>query len=222
VQLTQDNALVILHDIDLARIGGGNRRVDAVTLETLRTIDIGAAVDQKFAGERVPTLEEMLTAAGHEIRMNVELKPHGHADETALTERVVAAIQQAGMVDRCRLCSQSYASLQLARRLAPSLPIGFIVATSIGDLTRLDVDFLMVKAELVTRYLVERAAANKIRVHAWTVNDPSWLAPLLDAGIANVITDDPALMRSRFDEIRSLSPVQRLLLRARSEFLKGS
>lgn len=219
VQLTSDNALVILHDTDLARIGGGPRRVGEVTFEELRTLDIGTVVDPKFAGEKVPTLDEILTAAGREIRMNVELKPHGKADETALTERVVAAIQQAGMVNRCRICSQSYASIQLARRLEPSLPIGFIAGASIGDLANLDVDFLMVKSELITRNLVENAAAHKIRVHAWTVNDPSALALLVDQGVANVITDDPALMRDRLKEIQSLSAVDRLLLRARSEFI---
>lgn len=221
VQLTRDNALVILHDIDLARIGGGNRRVDSVTFEELRALEIGTVVNEKFAGERVPTLEEMLATAGQEIRMNVELKPHGKADETALTEAVVTAIRKANMVDRCRICSQSYPSLQLARRLEPSLPIGFIAATSIGDLAELDVDFLMVKSELISRNLVERAAAHGMQVHAWTVNDSAWMSPLIDRGVANVITDDPARMRSRLDEIRSLSPLDRLLLRARSEFTNG-
>lgn len=221
VQLTSDNVLVILHDIDLARIGGGTRRVDAVTFDELRVLDIGTPVDPKFAGEKVPTLEEMLEAAGRQIRMNVELKPHGKLDETALTERVVAAIQKAGMVERCRLCSQSYASLQWARRLEPSLPIGFIAGASIGDLAQLNVDFLMVRSELITRALVERAAASSIRVHAWTVNDPSSVARLLDDGVANLITDDPAVIRGRLDEIRSLTAVDRLLLRARSEFTAG-
>lgn len=217
VQLTKDDALVVLHDIDLARIGGGNRRVDAVTLEEIRALDIGSLIDPKFAGEKVPTLEEMLEAAGDRIRMNVELKPHGKADETALTERVVAAIRKAGMTGRCRLCSQSYASLKYARQLEPSVAIGFIAGAAIGDLARLDVDFLMVKADLITRTLVERAAANNSRVHAWTVNDPAWVAQLLDDGVANVITDDPAAIGRRLNEIRSLNPVDRLLLRARRE-----
>ena len=219
VQLTRDQELVILHDIDLARIGGGNRRVDAVTLAEMRSLDIGTTFAPEFAGERVPTLDEMLAAAGSNIRLNVELKPHGESDESALTERVVAAIQKVGMVDRCRICSQSYASLQYVRQLEPLLPVGFIAATSIGDLAALDVDFLMVKSELVTQSLVERAGAKQILVHAWTVNDPGWVAPLLDCGVANVITDDPAAIRRRWEEIRNLSPVERLLLRARSDLI---
>jgi glycerophosphoryl diester phosphodiesterase len=219
VQLTQDLQLVVLHDIDLARIGGGNRRVDAVTLAEIRALDIGTSFGPEFAGERVPTFDEILFAAGKDIRLNVELKPHGKDDELTLTKRVVSAIQQAGMVGRCRICSQSFRSLQHARRLEPLLPVGFIAGASIGDLAGLDVDFLMVKAESATSSLVQRAGVKRIPIHAWTVNDPAWLAPLLDRGVANIITDDPALMRQRWDEIRGLSPVQRLLLRARSELL---
>lgn len=220
VQRTADDALVVLHDVDLARIGGGNRRVDQVTLAEMRALDVGSLFSPDFAGERVPTFDEVLAAAGTELRLNVELKPHGSADEAPLTERVVAAIQRAGLVERCRLCSQSYESMQLVRRLEPRLPVGFIAATAIGDLTQLDIDFLMVGADLAQRSLVDRAGARKVAIHAWTVNDPALVGPLVDQGVANIITDDPAMVRSRLAEIGGFSPAQRLLLRVHSELIR--
>jgi glycerophosphoryl diester phosphodiesterase len=117
-------------------------------------------------------------------------------------------------VDRCRLCSQSYESLQLARQLEPRLEVGFIAGAAVGDLTKLDVNFLMVKSSLATRQFVDRARLGNIAVHAWTVNDPGQVGPLLDAGVANIITDDPARIRARTEEIGALSTIQRLLLRA--------
>ena len=89
------------------------------------------------------------------------------------------------------------------------------MATAVGDPAKLDVNFLMVKSTLATRALVDRARLRNIAVHAWTVNDPAQVGPLLDAQIANLITDDPARMRAQLDEIRALSTAQRLLLRAR-------
>jgi glycerophosphoryl diester phosphodiesterase len=55
-----------------------------------------------------------------------------------------------------------------------------------------------------------------MEIHPWTVNDPDALAPLLDRGVDNVITDVPAAMRARLDEIRALSAPERLLLRVRN------
>jgi glycerophosphoryl diester phosphodiesterase len=160
-------------------------------------------------------LSEILAAAKGKIRLNVELKPHGKADALELTRRVIEELRSADVLQECRLCSQSYESLQLARQLEPSLEVGYIVATSVGDPTLLEVDFLMVKSNLATRPFVDRARLRNIAVHAWTVNDPAQVPPLLDAGVANLITDDPAVIRAKLDEIRDLAPAQRLLLRAR-------
>jgi glycerophosphoryl diester phosphodiesterase len=71
----------------------------------------------------------------------------------------------------------------------------------------------MVKSNLATPAFVARARARKIDVHAWTVNDPALVGPLLDAGVTNLITDDPARMRQRLDEILALDTVERILLR---------
>jgi glycerophosphoryl diester phosphodiesterase len=215
VQLTADKALVIMHDIDLARVGGGDRRVDQATLAEIRELDVGSVVGLQFAGERIPTLQEFLAAAGDKIRLNVELKPHGKADAPELTRRVLEVLRDERMTSRCRLCSQSYESLQMARQIEPTLEVGYIVSTAVGDPASLDVDFLMVESSLATRRLVDRASIRGIAIHAWTVNDAAQVAPLLDAGVANLITDDPARMRARLDEIRALATPQRLLLRTR-------
>jgi glycerophosphoryl diester phosphodiesterase len=214
VQLTKDQAIVVMHDIDLARVGGGNRRVDETTLAEIQTLDIGTPFGRQFAGERVPALADMLAAAEDRIRLNVELKPHSKEDGQELTRRVITEIRTAGMADRCRLCSQSYECLQLARQLEPQLELGYIVGASVGDPTQLEVDFLMVKSSLARRGLVDRAGARGIEVHAWTVNDPALVAPLLDAGVGNLITDDPARMRLQLGEIQGLGTIERLLLRA--------
>lgn len=218
VQLTSDKELVVLHDIDLARIGGGKRRVEDVTLAEIRELDIGTKLKgAEFAGERVPTLAEILEAAGSRIRLNVELKPHGRRDEVPLTEKTVAELERFQVTARTRLCSQSYESIQLGKKLAPDLQIGFIAAKALGDLSKLDVDFLMVSTGMATRALVERAALRGIKIHAWTVNDRKWVAPLLDAGVDNIITDDPLGMRGALDEIRELGTADRILLRVKEE-----
>ena len=86
----------------------------------------------------------------------------------------------------------------------------------IGDLSKLEVDLLMVKTPIATRRLVDAAANRGVPIHAWTVNDPDQLVRLLDRGVANVITDDPVAMRSRLEEISRLRPSARILLRTRN------
>jgi glycerophosphoryl diester phosphodiesterase len=218
---TADDAVVVSHDLDLARFGGGTRRVRDTTLAEMKALDVGSALGfgATFAGERMPTLAELLAAAKSRMRLNIELKPADPGDEEPLTRLVIAEIQRAGMADSCRVCSQSYRSLRLARTLEPTIEIGFIAARALGDVTALDVDFLMVSTTLATERLVARAARRGMDVHAWTIKDTGWVARLLDRGVANLITDDPATMRARLNEIRALDPIQRLLLRVRDELV---
>ncbi|MEW6250313.1 MAG: glycerophosphodiester phosphodiesterase family protein [Planctomycetota bacterium] len=216
VQRTADGALVIVHDSDLVRVGGVQRRVAESTLAEIQSVDVGSRFSAAFAGERVPTLDALLAAAGDRIRLNIELKPNGPSDVEPLVRGVLAAVQRAGITDRCRLCSQSYEGLQLARQIALGLELGYIAGAQLGDLSRLDVDFLMVSQRLATRKLADTTRIRGMEVHAWTINDPDALVPLLDRGIANIITDEPAAFRRRLGEVQNLSPAERLLLRVRN------
>jgi glycerophosphoryl diester phosphodiesterase len=216
VQRTADGAIVVLHDFDLVRVGGVRRRVADSTLEQIQSIDVGSRFGGAFQGERIPTLDELIAAAGGGIRLNIELKPNGPNDVAPLVRVVVDSVKRAGITHRCRLCSQSYESLELARQIEPGIQVGFIAGGQLGDLSRLDVNFLMVTERLATRKLVETGGVRGVKVHAWTINDPQLLVPLLDRGVANIITDDPAAMRSRLEEVQELGVAERLLLRVRN------
>jgi glycerophosphoryl diester phosphodiesterase len=216
VQLTADRAVVVIHDSDLRRVGSRPGRIGQMTLAEVQQVDVGNWFDPAFAGERVPTLDEVIAAAGDGIRLNIELKPHGEDEVNKLVGETLGSVRRAGILDRCRICSQSYAALGLAKELEPEVEVGFIAGAALGDLSALQVDFLMVSVRLTTRRLVDRARARGIAVHAWTVNDPDQLLRLLDRGVTNVITDDVAAMKARLAEIRELHPAARLLLRTRN------
>jgi len=216
VQRAKDDALVILHDFDLARVGGGARRVRDATGAEIRALDLGAALGMTaFAGERIPTLEEVVAAAKGRIRLNIELKAAGPDDVAPLTDAVLAVVRREGLVESATLCSQSYEAMQRAKAAEPRLRVGWIAGASLGDVTKLAVDFLMLSVAQVDRDLVDRAHARGMLVYAWTVNDPAVVPRLVDLGVDNVITDRPAAIRDRLREVGSLSTGERVLLRAR-------
>ncbi len=58
--LTADGEIVCLHDGDTVRTGDRKLSVGQSTLEQLRTVDVGISKGEKFRGERIPTLAEVL------------------------------------------------------------------------------------------------------------------------------------------------------------------
>ncbi len=58
VRGTSDEELIVLHDDTVDRTTDGEGRVAQMTLEEVKALDAGSWWDEKFAGERVPTLLE--------------------------------------------------------------------------------------------------------------------------------------------------------------------
>ncbi len=191
VQETADGALVVLHDQDLRRMAGVPKNIWEMTLAEVQALDIGKSFGPEFQGERVATLDEFIAAARGRIKLNIELKYNGH--DQRLAEQVVTLLHERDFGDQCVISSLSTAGLAEVRRLDPRLRIGYIVATSVGDVTRLDVDFLSVRQGEITPRFLRLADRRGLPVHAWTVNRREDMVRLLGLGVENLITDDPAL-----------------------------
>lgn len=74
VQLTKDNELVVMHDATVDRTTNGTGLVTELTFEEIRKLDAGSWKASDFAGERVPTMREVLEIMPVNIWLNVHLK----------------------------------------------------------------------------------------------------------------------------------------------------
>jgi glycerophosphoryl diester phosphodiesterase len=169
-----------------------------MTLEELRELDLGTWFGEEYAGERIATLDEVLSAAKGRIRLNIEVKTHGH--EKALARSVVEAIHRAGFSGDCVITSNDPKALEQVRELDPELTIGIIVAAKVGRLHKLDVDFYSVQPKYATVAFIRDAHAEEKDVHVWTVNDPVLMTALVDRGVDSIITDRPDLLIALIDE----------------------
>ncbi|MFM7591850.1 MAG: glycerophosphodiester phosphodiesterase family protein, partial [Isosphaeraceae bacterium] len=218
VQLTSDKQIIVAHDTDLRRLAHLNKAVQDCTLAEIQSLDVGSAFSGEFQGEKIPTLEDFLNVAKDKIRIVIELKPHSQQDAAPLARSVVNLLQKRGETKRHRVCSLSYEAVQSVRRDDPSIELGFIVAQAVGPIEKLDADFFMIDEKMATQALVERCRVAGGRfVLAWTVDNPDKVLPLIDNGVRGIITDNPPVIRERYDELRNLSTLSRLVIRVRNE-----
>ena len=75
--LSADEIPIVLHDPDFTRVAGVPRRVDEMTYEEIRQIDLGKVYGEKWTGVRVPRLEEVLDISGGRVGLNIHLKTPG-------------------------------------------------------------------------------------------------------------------------------------------------
>lgn len=74
VRLTKDGKIVAMHDASTGRTGNKDVRVSEVDYADLQDIDAGQWKGRKWAGERIPLLEEVLIGVPHHGRVFIELK----------------------------------------------------------------------------------------------------------------------------------------------------
>jgi glycerophosphoryl diester phosphodiesterase len=74
LRLSADNCPILFHDADLQRIAGVNLSIRHQTLESLRQYDVGQWKDPKWKGEKIPTLDTVISAIPNDKILLLELK----------------------------------------------------------------------------------------------------------------------------------------------------
>ena len=219
VQETADGVIILNHDSDLMRVAGVPGEISAMTLDEVRGADIGKKFSAAFAGEKVPTLAEVIALARDRIKLEIELKYYDREGEQAkgrnLAVDVVRLVEREHFESQCIVSSLNYEALMEVRRYNPRIHTAAIVTLAIGDIDRLDVDALCVNAESLSDRLICAARARHKDVQAWTVDDPRQMIKLIERGVSNIVTNVPDVLIRLRAEFAGLSHIERRLLAAR-------
>lgn len=187
-QETKDGSIVITHDSNFKRTAGVDNNIWDMTLEEIKKVDVGNYFDEKFKGEQIPTLQEFIDMAKDKIKLNIEIKKHGH--EKNLVSSVVKIIEDKNFVDKCVVTSLDYDVIQEVKRLNPKIKTGYIAYVAIGDVEKLNIDFYSVEETNINADFVERAHKANREVHAWTINNEDDIQKMIDLNVDNIITDN--------------------------------
>ncbi len=197
VQLSRDGVPVLFHDTTLERVAGDPHAVGELDLEQLRRLDVGAWYGADYAGERMPTLDEFLTAlaARDGARALVELKADWRAEDV---RTVVGLVEQHGLRGRVVLQSFSLETLFALQRVSPTTPrimlIRELPADPVPLAERLGVIGFGTTAASVTAVpgALEALHEAGVAVLCYTLNTHERWQEVSAIGVDGIITDQPS------------------------------
>ena len=196
--------VVVHHDVDTARVAGVARRLGSTSWAELRRLDVGSWKGQRFAGERIPLLAEVLEALPSAV-VNVELKSTGWPD-LALARAVAEILRDAGAEERCLVSSFDYVLLAAFRLAARGVGTGILFAAgrrwrwrAEAALRTLCPRAVHPQAELATEAQVARWRGRGLEVNVWTVDAAAEVARLAALGVSALITNRPAVARAALE-----------------------
>lgn len=205
VHLSQDGVLTVIHDETLDRTTNGKGFVKDHTFAQLRELDAGGWFAPEYAGQRIPSLPELLDwATQRGTCVDVEIK-NGPLYYFEIAEKVVEAIQQTGMVDQTIVISFDHAVVQRVKQLNGAITTGVLYAGKPLDPALLakqaQADAVLPHWAYVTKDDVAACHAQGIAVAPWATSDPVILAMLIQSGVDGIGTNHPDVMRRVLDEV---------------------
>ena len=193
VQMTKDGVAVVTHDTNLRRCTGKNAKVYDLTFAEIEQLDAGSWFSTRFAGTRIPSLEEVLQLCQGKIDLNVEIKPS--AATPTLEAETVRLLREYSFEGHCVITSQSYETLHKVKELAPDIPTGYILALGVGNYYDLpDADFFSVETTFITSGMVNQIHLRGKTVSAWTIDREEDAKHMMELGADDLITDKPDMV----------------------------
>lgn len=198
VQLTADGEVVIIHDDTADATTDGTGAISAMDLSTVRTLDAGSWFSPAYAGQRIPTLAEVVDFLNRRpgIDLLLEIKGSWTAEQV---RRVTDPLQAAGLFDR--IIGQSFwpETVAALAEVAPTLRRGLLVfgIESVDGLLSQCAELGVVTCNPAGPLLVEhpdlvtRLHAAGLRTMVWTLDEPEHWAAAIALGVDAIITDRP-------------------------------
>ena len=204
VYLTRDRQIVAVHDKTMKRTAGVDLPVPGSTLAELRTLDVGKWKADRFAGERIPTLAEMLATvpAGKSVFIEVKCGP----EIVPELDRVLTASKLPAK--QTPVISFDAAVIAAVKKARPDLPAYWVVG--LGGRTPPTAAALVARSraiaadgldlgvsDVLDADFAKAVKAAGLKLYVWTVNDEPTARRMIGLGVDGITTDRPGWLREQ-------------------------
>jgi glycerophosphoryl diester phosphodiesterase len=211
VRLSRDGRVVVTHDATARRTGGLNRKVCGLTLAELRALDFGRWRGAKWAGTRIPTLDEVVQTlpAGKRLLIEIKCGPE-------IVPELRKVLDESGR-HRRQFILQSFSlpTMETVKRRFPGVETGWLCGLRqpaapaaaaeadalIRQATEAGMNGLHLRASpFIDARMVNNVKAAHLKFRVWTVDSAPAARRLAGLGIDGIITNRPGWLRARLGQ----------------------
>ncbi|MFE2883371.1 glycerophosphodiester phosphodiesterase [Streptomyces graminifolii] len=185
LHLSQDGALVVMHDADVDRTTDGTGPIAERTLDELRALDAGR-------GERVPVFEEVLDAVRSPLQAEIK--------DLAAARALAEVMHRHNLVERVEVSSFHDEAIAEIARLVPGVRTA-LIASRFGPevverATEAGAETVCLNIRRLTLEVVEAARKADLKIIGWVVNTQDQLRLVRALGLDGATTDYPEIKRT--------------------------
>ncbi len=206
IHASYDGQIVVSHDGTLARCGGGNVNIEAVSYDEIKKHPVPGRFPKEYPDVTAPLLSEVFELLRpHNMLINVEIKSGWSYDNI---KKLVAMTHDMKMQELVLYSSFDHRTLHCVRTLDASCRLGALYGgedipkaaeyAKALRFTELHPYYSCCRKE---NYITD-ASALGINVNPWTVDDEDVICELVKLGCHGIITNKPDVARKVIDSLK--------------------
>jgi glycerophosphoryl diester phosphodiesterase len=209
VHLSKDKRIVVIHDAATEHITGTDLKVRETTSEELRKLDYGRFKGEKFAGEQIPFLDDVLKTIPPQRKLYIEIKC-GKEILPILRQLII----ESGKISQIVIIGFDIEVVTSSKQLI-DVPTYWLKGTEKAKETEewiphdpnlvqrakdRGLDGLDVHYAGVTKEFVDTVKTAAQKLYVWTVDDPNEAKRLIELGVTGITTNRPEWLREKIKD----------------------
>ncbi len=188
VHLSKDKELVVIHDETVDRTTNGKGYVKDLTLKEIKTLDARK-------GEKIPTLNEVVSLIQDKILLTIELKVPG-------TEKKVVDLIKKNKLKKVMVISFIHQLVKNVKKIDKTITTGVLFAAKPIDPADLakkaDANFVVPQYKPVDKEFVAQCHKKGIKVSVWNIDNIEELKKYANIGLDIIGSNRPDIIINYF------------------------
>lgn len=209
VMLSKDGIPVVFHDARLNAHTDGKGLLEDCTLADLQQLDAGSWFDSRFSGEKIPTLEQVLSYASGTIALNIEIKPEAVTDHLkgGVEEKALELVKKYHMEEHVLFSSFDYRAIAHVKALDADMPAALLYNFRQSGkkaprqlIAEYKADAFNCSYYQLNHKRLAHLKKHRIPTFIYTVDKKKQMEKLLNKGVSGIFTNKPDVLNALLQE----------------------
>ncbi len=198
IWLSKDNKIIACHDASTKRTTGQNHQISKTESGILRELDAGSYKDERYRGEKLPFLYELLQTVPRGKELVVEIKCENEVLPYLKTE-VEKYKEQTNITFICF----DFNTICETKELFPDHPCywlcsnALMLKSNLNKVAEAKLNGVSLHYSLIDKDLMELAEDLGLEVYSWTVDSPEEAKRLIALEVKGITTNRPGWLRKQ-------------------------
>jgi glycerophosphoryl diester phosphodiesterase len=204
IHLSKDNRIMVIHDSDTKRTCSGKKNLSIADSPStlLRDLDAGIWKDEKYKGEKIPFLTEIIETVPEGKTLVVEIKCGSE-----VIPLLVRGMEKTTKKNQIVFICFDWKTIVEVKKTFPQNKCYWLSASKSGlhkkivEAAENGLDGVNLHYSIIDEEVVKIAKENKLEVLAWTVDDPSEAKRLTGIGVTKFTTNRPDWLKEELGKL---------------------